>query len=635
MLNSEEELQAELRAVLDTYFEQDPVTFLPHWQALQSCVRDLAPSLSRDTLQLAHDVAYALATAATGLINVTEHSQQFTNSVQSESQFTFKMEYEEALSEDEDEPDTNWEALRDWFLAHLAQPFPTPSQRRRLVKECHIDPEELDGWLERMRELTHWNDLFSSWARSDQHTMKELMKLVQKEIDHGIPEHRCRTSSIQRVEVERLRQVVHKIYKPGPSEWWAQLDTLFYSDEEDGFKEDEDDLMWPPSDDDDAQELTAVDPDYGLAIFFDADERPITSPPITAPIRPSNSPSLTATFANVPKVFSLKNALKREGLEWLDKLKRIEAETEIAYAEMERIAIKLENGGDETLAIKLEAAEIRFLEAEEKEKALATAAVQRMQTLQAQVQREKLAKAKLGPTILLGTTDEPTIKSEVVEEVLIPAVKVEVDPKVSLARADIEASVEIKLGPVVKPEPFKRDLEAESDAETGVIGKTNLDTKVEAYEREIAVEVNSIPSLTLKERADAAGVQLEVQEMVAVKNDSEVKEVPKAKGEPTSPLNQSNKSELDTVVFGTFQPLEPEEIEQLVTCVAPHSATIIQLDPTAIIVPPGLIDFSKSRTYAQASEEQQVVMRAEPVDLNDEYVPHFRISGPTHRCFAD
>ena len=650
MLNSEEEeLQAELYAALDIFFEQDPDTFLPHLQALQNRVRDLAPSLSRDTLQLAHDVAYTLTRTATELINATERSQKCVNGVlndiqeNAELQIAFKMEYmehEEALSEDEDEPDTNWEALRDWFLAHLAQPFPTPSQCRRLVKECHIDSEELGGWLERMRELTHWNDLFSSWARSDQHIMKELMKLVQKEIDLGIPEHRCRTSSIQRVEVERLRQVVHKVYKPGPSEWYAQLDTLFYSDGEDGFKEDEDDLMWPPSDDDDAQELTAVDPDYGLATFFDADERPITSPPITAPpitapIRPSNPHSLTATFANVPKVLSPKSALKREGLEWLDKLERVEAETETAYAEMERIAIKLENSGDETLAIKLEAAEIRFLEAEEKEKALATAAVRRMQTLQAQVQRGKLAKAKLGPTILLGTTDEPTIKSEVVEEVLIPAVKVEVDPKVSLARADIEASVEITLGSVVKPEPFKRDLEAESDAEPGVIGKTNLDTKVEADEREIAVEVNSIPSLTLKEGAGAAEVQLDVQEMVAVENDSEVKEMPKAKGEPTSPLNQSNKSELDTIVFGTFQPLEPEEIEQLVTCVAPHSATIIQLDPTAIIVPPGLIDFSKSRAHAQASEEQQVVMRAEPVDLNDEYVPHFRIPGPTHRCFAD
>jgi hypothetical protein len=179
-------------------------------------VRDLAPSLSHETLQLAHDVAYTLARTATEFINITEHSQQCTKNMRNdieeevEREFDFKMEYmeyEEELSEDEDEPDTNWEALRDWFLAHLAQPFPTPSQCRRLVKECHIDSEELNGWLERMRELTNWNDLFSSWAQSDQHLMKELMKLVQKEIDLGIPEHRCRTSSLQRVEVQRLRQV--------------------------------------------------------------------------------------------------------------------------------------------------------------------------------------------------------------------------------------------------------------------------------------------------------------------------------------------------------------------------------------------------------------------------------------------
>ena len=615
MLNPEEELQAELRAVLDIYFEQDAVTFLPYWQALQNRVRDLAPSLSHDTLQLAHWVAYVLAKTETTHINVTEHSQQCTNNIniKNEIEENLKMEYmkyEEALSEDEDEPDTNWEALRDWFLAHLSHPFPTPSQSRRLVKEYHIDSEELNSWLERMRELTHWNDLFSSWAQNDQHVMKELMKLVQKEIDLGIPEHRCRTSSIHRVELERLRQVVHKVYKPGPSEWWAQLDALFDSDEEGGSTEGEDDLMWPPSDDDDAQELTAVDPDYGLATFFDVDEQPIT-----APTRPSNPHTMSATFDNIPKVCSPRSALRREGLEWLNKLERVEAEADTAYAEMESIAIKLENGGDESVAIKLEAAEIHFVEVQEKEKEIATAAIQRMQALQAQVKHGKHAdqpSVKVEPTILVGLNNEHTIKSKVVEEVLVLAVKVEVDensetfdPEVSPAKVEIEASVEITPEPLVNHEPSNRELEAESDAGPAVVERTDLDTNVEADERKTTA--------------------------------GPVKEVPKAKVEPTSPLNLSNKSDLDTVVLGTFQPLEREEIEELIASFAPLSATIVQLDPTAIIVPPGLIDLSKSRAYIQASEEQQVVVKAEPVevDLNDEYVPLFRIPRLTHRYPAD
>ena len=601
MLNSEEELQAELRAVLDTYFKQDPVTFLPHWQALQNRMRVLAPSLSHDTLQLAHDVAYALAwtaRAATEFINIANNVQnEFKEDIDRELEFRMEyMEYEEELSEDEDEPDTNWEALRDWFLAHLAQPFPTPSQCRRLVKECHIDSEDLNAWLERMRELTHWNDLFSSWARSDQPTMKELMKLVQKEIDLGIPEQRCRTSPIQRVEVERLRQVAHKVYKPGPSEWCTQLDALFDSDEEeDGSKDDEDDLVWPPSDDDDAQELTAVDPDYGLATFFDVDERPIT-----APIRPSNPPPMSATFANVPKVLSPRSAMQREGFEWLDRLEQIEAEADAAYAEMERIAIKLENGGDESVAVKLEAAEIRFEEVQQKEKEMATAAVQRMRDLQAQVKRgQPIVKEEcVEPTIL---NNEPTIKSE--------AVDLEVPP----AKVEIEASVEITLEPLVNLEPSSRELEAKNHAQPGVVEKTELDTKVEVDGREILA--------------------------------GSVKEVPKAKGGPNSPLHLSNKSGLDTTIFGTFQPLEPEEIEELVASFAPHSATIVQLDPAAILVPPGLIDLSKSGAYAQASEEQQVVVKTEPaeVGLNEECVPFLfyfilffeRIPGPTRRCFAD
>ena len=617
MLDSEEELQAELHAFLG---KQDLVDFLPRWQALQNRIRDLAPSLSPDTLQLAHDVAYALAKTATEFINITERSQQCINDMRNEIMETFErefdfkmeyMEYEEVLSEEEDEPDTNWEALRDWFLAHLAHPFPTPSQCRRLVKECHIDSEELNGWLERMRELTHWNDLFSSWAQSDQHVMKELMKLAQKEIDLGIPEHRCRTSSIQRMEVERLQQVVHKVYKHGPSEWCAQLDALFDSDEEeDGSQEDEDDLsgeesMWPPSDDDDAQELTAVDPDYRLATFFDADERSITPP-----ICPSNSPPMSTTFVNVPKILSPRSALQREGLEWLDTLERVEAEADAAYAEMESIAIKLENGGDESVAIKLEAAEIRFTEAQNKEKEIATAAIQRMQALQAQVKRGRpiVKEEYVEPTIL---NNEPTIKSEIVE-VLVPTVEVEVnakidafDPEVSPAKLEIKASVEITPEPLVHHEPSNREFEAESDAGPGVAERTDLNTNVKANERKITA--------------------------------GSVKKVPKAKGEPTSLLNLSNKSDLDTVVFGTFQPLERGEIEELVASFAPLSATIVQLDPTAIIVPPGLIDLSKSRAYTQASEEQQVVVKAEPVevDLNDKCVPLFRIPRPTHRCLAD
>ena len=599
MLDSEEELQAELRSLLD---RQDPVTFLPRWQALQNRMSELAPSLSHDTFQLAHDVAYALARTATALINVTEYGQQCTNNMLNEieeelkREFDFRMEYmeyEAAYSEDEDEPDTNWEALRDWFLAHLAQPFPTPSQCRRLVKECHIDSEELNNWLQRMRELTHWNDLFSSWAQSDQHVMKELMKHVQKEVDLGIPEHRCRTSPIQRVEVERLRQVVHKVYKPGPSEWCTQLDALFDSDEEeDGSKEGEDDLMWPPSDDDDAQELTAVDPDYGLANFFDADERPIT-----APIRPSNSPPISAKFPNVPGVLSPRSALQREGLEWLDRLEQIEAEADAAYAEMERIAIKLENGGDKSVAVKLEAAEVRFEEAQQKEKEMATTAVRRMRDLQAQVKRGQpvVKEEYVEPTIV----NEPTIKSEIVE-VLVPTEKLKVDakigavdPEVSPAKVEIEASMEITLQPLANPKPFNRELEVENDAKPGVVEKTGLDTKVGVDEREIPA--------------------------------GSVKEVPKAKGGPNSPLHLSNQSGLDTVIFGTFQPLEPEEIEELVASFAPLSATIVQLDPTAIIVPPGLIDLSKSAAYVQANEEQQVVVKAEPaeVGLNEEYVLPF------------
>ena len=615
MLDSEEELQAELYAFLDD--EQDLVTSLPRWQALQNRVRDLAPSLSHDTLRLAHDVAYAVASVAKVLINVTEYSQQVTNNTQNETErsveraFDFKMEYmeyEEALSEGDDEPDTNWEALRDWFLAHLAQPFPTPSQCRRLVKEYHIDSEELKDWLERMRELTQWNNLFSSWAQSDHHVMKGLMKLVQKEIDLDIPEHRCRTSSIQRVEVERLRQIVHKVYKPGPSEWWAQLDALIDSDDDDGTKGGEDDLsdeesMWPPSDDDDAQALTAVDPDYGLATFFDADEQPTLTP-----IRPSNSPPMSATFASVPKVCSPRSALQREGFEWLDKLEEVEAEADAAYAEMERIAIKLENGGDKSVAVKLEAAEICFEEAQRKETEMATEAIRRMRALQAQVKRgQPIVKEEcVEPTIL---NNEPTIKSEIVE-LLVPTTKVSVndavDLEVSPAKVEIEASVEITLEPLVNLEPSSRELEAENDAKLGEM--TELDTKVEVDEREIPA--------------------------------GSIMEIPKAKGGPNSPLNPSNKSELDTVIFGTFQPLEPEEIEELLVSFAPLSATIVQLDPTAIIVPPGLVDLSKSGAYAQASEEQQVIVKAEPAEVGlNEWVPlffwEFPIPGPTHRCFAD
>ena len=640
MLDSEEELQAELRALLDTYFKQDPVTFLPHWQALQNRVRDLAPSLSHDTLQLAHDVTYALARTATTFINVTEHGQQCISNMRIEEvlehEFDFGMEYMEyegEFSEDEDEPDTNWETLRDWFLAHLAHPFPTPSQSRRLVKECYIDSEELDSWLGRMRELTHWDDLFSSWAQSDQQVMKELVKLAQKETDLGIPEHRCRTSPIQRVELERLRAIVQKVYKPGPSEWWAQLDALINaSDEEcdcqgeDNFSDDEN--TWPPSDDDDTQALVTVEPDYDLDTFFNPTER-TTATSIRSSVSSHHFISTPVDAKGIPGPTHM-SAAQLESLEWLDKLDRVEAEKNAAYAEVERIAIKLENG-DETVAVKLEAAEIRFDEAREEEEEVATAAFQRVQALRAQVKCETGAADQASEPVvkeeyiepMVRINDKPPIKPNVFEK-LVPATEVTVKAEPDILDSlpspfTVKTEPEVDTVPTSPKSEASDEVKAESSAEPGVV-KIEPDIKLEVKE-EPDVKVKTEPGFALNTDRDAADTKREMKD-VAVKIESNVKL--EIHNESPSPLISPKAEVSDVIVYGTFQLLDPEETQDLIASFAPLEVTLIQLDPDAIVVPSGLINLFKpdSCNLDERGEEPEVIVKTEAVEveLNDECV---------------
>ena len=630
--------------------------FLELWTVLTERLRSAiaANAVSDETLTIAQKVTVPISKIAASLLRLNEEAQRGAESLTSASKAIIAegMDYRDSDDEDndysdnEDElPDANWESLRDWFLAHLAHPYPTPSQCRRLVKESHIDGEELDSWFERMRELTHWDELFSTWAQGDLNLMKQLVKLAQKEVDLEIPDHRCRTTAIQRSELEQLKRLINEVYKPGPSEWWADIEALL--DESDGGEDgySEDDNMGPPSDDDDddAQELAVLDPDCGIDTFFDTAERSACAsicPSMSSPIS-TQIPFASKGFPAPPPI----SALQREGLDWLDKLEQVEAEADAAYAEVERIASTLEDGGDEALTVKLEAAEARFEKARVKETELATAALRRVPALQAQVMRERATGQKFEPVfkqeyveeaILHEVNHEPAIKSEVFEEAAVPLAKAEVkvepdplDSKVFLAKVQTGASIGTTTEPLVKNEPFvnaKIETETEGDAGPRVVAKTDLDTKIEATEPDIKVEVKSEPSLTLKSDSDAPEIQLDVN----IKIDPQVKEEPEvkseAKGGPASPLIPSNELEPDPVVFGTFQPLEPEEIEDLVASFAPLLVTIVQLDPSATIVPPGLIDLSKSISYAHASDDQEVAVKSEPVEVglhDDEYDPPF------------
>ena len=431
-------LQDELRAAHTQFLNNDDFDFLPLWQTLQERIREDHASLSLDTLELAQAISTAILQSANSLIQVAYRGEADVAALRENVRFLDLQESDEedwSFDDDGDEPpEVDWEALRDWFLAHLAYPYPTPSQCRRLVKECHIDQEELENWFERMRELTHWDNLFSAWAQGDLNLMKQLMKLTQKEIDFSIPEHRCRTSSIQRSELERLHKTVHEVYKPGPSAWWADIEALLDgsdTDNDDGFSDDEENL-WPPDDDDDCQELVSLEPDHDLDAFFDAAERSLT-----ASGHPSISNPITTAIPIVSKGSLAQpiSAFQQEGLEWLEKLERAEADADAAYAEVERIAVKLESGEDDTVAVKLEAAEARFEEVQAKEKELAIAALQRMQGLQVQVKREAFAAAQrtelvvkeeyVEAAIPSEVNDKLTVKTEVVEEVGPPIAKIE------------------------------------------------------------------------------------------------------------------------------------------------------------------------------------------------------------------
>lgn len=655
------DIQRELHHLIDQYFELDAEAFLPKWTALQARLQVQTDALSEETLHLARDIAYCIHQTASAYIEVAQKAERCRTALHDETAAYMGEAQERGLlfSEDEDEdeleeegPDTDWEALREWFLSHLAHPYPTPSQCRQLTKECHINGEELEDWFNYMRELTHWDDIYSSWAQGNPVIMKDLIKVAGKELDLEIPGYRCRTTPIQRFELVRLRERVHEIYKPGPAEWWADLEF-----EPDNDSEDSDDGAYsddghqgPPSDGD-TQELVVLDPDCGLDTFFDAAERPIT-----ASIHPSIlsrvSATIPCTSKGVPALLPI-SAVQRESLEWLDKLDRVEAETNAAYAEVERITIKLENGGDETVAVKLEAAEVRFEEAQKNEEEVATAALRRVQALQAQVKREGRTtccanepvikkEEAIEPTVSLEANGEPSVKPEVLEK-LVPTtkIKIKLDPEVlesvhSPFTIKTESEVETIPNPP-KTEPsdhIKTEIKLEIKAEYDVV-RTDPDVKVEVKE-EPDVERKSEPQFTLNTDPGAVAAKLEIKE-AAVKIEPNVKlELP---NEPPSPLILP-KSEPGAIVFGTFQLLEPEEIQDLIASFAPLEVTLIQLDPNVIVVPPGLNNLFKpdSCTLNELEEEPEVIVKAEPaeVELNDEYaLLYLKFSSSFIYIFAD
>ena len=616
-------------------------SFLSEWTSLRLRLTALAQagSLSEEVARHATHMSSRLASVTASLVRLETSAQQAVPAITEEAR---RIVEEYRSEEDEDEfdycnggdynegPDTNWETLRDWFLANLAYPFPTPSQSRRLAKECHIESDELESWLERIRELTHWDELYSAWAQGDQSLMKQLMKLAQKEIDLGIPEHRCRTSSIQRSELERLRRLVHEIYKPGPSEWWVDIESLLdgsSSEDDDSCSGDE--HIWPSSDEEDTQELAVVDPSYGLDTFFDAVETSTTTP-----IRPSISSPIPATISITSKgtpAPPLTSALQRESLEWLDKLDRVEAEKNAAYAEVERIAMKLEGGGYETVAIKLEAAEIRFEAAREKEEEVAIAALQRVQALRAQIKREGSAVGQASEAVVkeeyveavVPINDTPTVEPEALEE-CVPVTKFEVETALEVSDSvhspcTVKTKSEMDTGPKPpKSEPsdvVKIEIKAESRTELDAI-KTDPDANVEAKEGP-DVKVKSELQFALNFDQDAAEAKSEVKK-TNVK--LEIQNEP-----PSPPI--SPKSEPETIVFGTFQLPEPEETQDLIASFAPLEVTFIQLDPDVIIVPPGLINLFKSNSCTQDEfgEEPEVIVKVEPreISLSDEYVHLF------------
>ncbi|KAG8819743.1 hypothetical protein FRC19_009573 [Serendipita sp. 401] len=234
------------------------VSFMKSWAQLKDSIIAAASthSLSKETLQLAANVAKPVAAIASSLLAIEVARAKMVNELQEEAKDLVSSQHceEDLVDESYDsdtqslpgsyfsENDDDWEdpeapdynILRDWFFAHIGSPFLSPQEDYAdLLQNAKVDRIQFHHWLEYVRQTSGWGRIFVNHAHSTPQKMEDLCSQLFDEFERGVPRTKSAYPLAVRNEVKRFRTDFEKIYDFNLSDWWGpvheMLDVAGYS----------------------------------------------------------------------------------------------------------------------------------------------------------------------------------------------------------------------------------------------------------------------------------------------------------------------------------------------------------------------------------------------------------------------
>lgn len=70
--------------------------------------------------------------------------------------------------------------VRQYFLTHLASPYPTPSEKEKLCKKAKITRRKLESDLTNWRRRSDWTDIMNTYCGGDKGAMKVMVGCIER-----------------------------------------------------------------------------------------------------------------------------------------------------------------------------------------------------------------------------------------------------------------------------------------------------------------------------------------------------------------------------------------------------------------------------------------------------------------------
>ncbi|KAG8943554.1 hypothetical protein FRC03_002438, partial [Tulasnella sp. 419] len=105
----------------------------------------------------------------------------------------------------------NFRPCRDFFMAHLSDPYPNTTQKRELMQKAKISAASLNQWLTNTRRRSKWMDIMKDHANGRKENMKVLVERCLADTpDDGPP-----IDPKAREAVLNMQAYVNKLATPG------------------------------------------------------------------------------------------------------------------------------------------------------------------------------------------------------------------------------------------------------------------------------------------------------------------------------------------------------------------------------------------------------------------------------------